>query len=155
MEGAERVLPSSHPHTSRTETFPLPESRDPVGEKGIMASLQPKPFAPLWALRADAGRFLGTLDWVTLDFPVGDTAGRCCSATLARQLEPPATGRKSGCPRLPLQAQQRAVRIQPINARASPALGDRGRIKQLGTKEGRGEGGICQCCEPMRSLPLT
>lgn len=47
MEGAERVLPSSHTHTSRTETFPLPESRDPLGEKGIMASLQPKLFTSL------------------------------------------------------------------------------------------------------------
>lgn len=34
VEGTERVLPSSHTHTSRTETFPLPESRDPLGEKG-------------------------------------------------------------------------------------------------------------------------
>lgn len=42
VEGAERILPSSHTHTSRTGTIPLPESRDPSGERGILASPQPK-----------------------------------------------------------------------------------------------------------------
>lgn len=84
MEGDERVLPSSHTHTSRTGTFPVPESRDPLGERGTMASLQPKLFILPWALQVDAGRFSGTLVWVTLDFTVGDTAVYCCSATLAR-----------------------------------------------------------------------
>lgn len=64
MEGAERVLPSSHTHTSRTETFPLPESRDLLGERGSWP-LQPKLLVALWALQADAGRLLGTLFWVT------------------------------------------------------------------------------------------
>lgn len=57
VEGAEGVLPSSHTHTSGTETIPLPESRDALGERGALASLQPKGFIPLWVLQADPGRF--------------------------------------------------------------------------------------------------
>lgn len=135
VEGVERVLPSSHTHTSRAETIPLPESRDPSGERGILASLQPKGVIPLWALQAGPGRFWGALSWVTLDLAV--VSQPCPAAPQGWRGSTEGFGVHRGPPAGSARCRQR-----------SPCSG------RVGWAAGRGARRVC-ASEPLCSLPLT
>lgn len=131
VEGAERVLPSSHTHTSRAETIPLPESRDPSGERGILASAAQGSHSPV----GSAGRFWGALSWVTLDLAV--VSQPCPAAPQGWRGSTEGFGVHRGPPASSARCRQR-----------SPCSG------RVGWAAGRGARRVC-ASEPLCSLPLT
>lgn len=147
-------MKGSSPPLTPTSAGPQPSHFQPVGilteERGLWP-LQPKLGAPLWA---DAGRFLDPLVWTALGFTLSDTALYRCSAALGCWPQPPAAGKNSGYTRTALRAQQCTAGIRAAATELSPCSAQE-QIRALGTKDGHGEGGICQCCGPTRSLPLT